>query len=232
MIKAVFFDWFNTLARYDPPREELYCEAFKEYGIDLSISEVNRGLKEGDREYFAKNPKSLVIGDNSDDRSNRFVIYAYAIGKRNGIDLSHETALNIIKKVLLKFKYKFVLFDDVLPVLKQLKNQGITTGIITNAENDIVSIIVKLDVKPYIDVIITSEEVKAEKPATKIFLAALERAGVKASEMIYVGDQYKSDILGANSVGINALLIDRYRSAPASLKCFKIETLRDIPAYF
>lgn len=33
MIKAVFFDWFHTLARFEPPREELHRRAYQEVGI-------------------------------------------------------------------------------------------------------------------------------------------------------------------------------------------------------
>lgn len=36
MIKAVFFDLYHTLVRYDPPREELEAEALKEFGIDIA----------------------------------------------------------------------------------------------------------------------------------------------------------------------------------------------------
>ena len=36
MIKAIFFDWFNTLAHYYPPREELESQALKELGFAVS----------------------------------------------------------------------------------------------------------------------------------------------------------------------------------------------------
>ena len=35
MIKAVFFDWFNTLARYEPPREQIHSEALREFGFEV-----------------------------------------------------------------------------------------------------------------------------------------------------------------------------------------------------
>ena len=33
MIKAVFFDLYHTLVRYEPPREELQSKALKDFGI-------------------------------------------------------------------------------------------------------------------------------------------------------------------------------------------------------
>ena len=35
MIKAVFFDFYNTLGRFDPPREELQAVACGEFGIQM-----------------------------------------------------------------------------------------------------------------------------------------------------------------------------------------------------
>ena len=33
MFKTVFFDLYNTLVRYEPPREQIQVEALKEFGI-------------------------------------------------------------------------------------------------------------------------------------------------------------------------------------------------------
>ena len=44
MIKAIFFDWFNTLADYYPPREELESQALKELGFDISPKSISYGL--------------------------------------------------------------------------------------------------------------------------------------------------------------------------------------------
>ena len=35
MIKAVFFDWMNTLAHPEPDRHEQYCQAAQELGVSL-----------------------------------------------------------------------------------------------------------------------------------------------------------------------------------------------------
>ncbi|MBI4297348.1 MAG: hypothetical protein HY676_02315 [Chloroflexi bacterium] len=36
MIKAVFFDWYNTLARFYPPREEQQVAACRQLGVETS----------------------------------------------------------------------------------------------------------------------------------------------------------------------------------------------------
>ena len=47
-----------------------------------------------------------------------------------------------------------------------------------------------------------------EKPDPRIFRIALERAGVAATEAVYVGDLYSIDVVGARAAGLSAILMD------------------------
>ena len=85
--------------------------------------------------------------------------------------------------------------------------------------------------EPYLDFVVTSGEVGAEKPKPPIFLAALQQAGVDASEAVYVGDQYGTDVVGARGVGINPILIDRYDITPEVSDCPRILSLTELPQY-
>ena len=60
MIKAVFFDWFNTLAHFAPPRHELYIQAFRQFGIELPTKPVICGILTADRYYFEENARFPV----------------------------------------------------------------------------------------------------------------------------------------------------------------------------
>ena len=44
MIKAVFFDLYNTLVTYDPPREETQARILKEFGIEASPESLRRPI--------------------------------------------------------------------------------------------------------------------------------------------------------------------------------------------
>jgi HAD superfamily hydrolase (TIGR01549 family) len=232
LIKAIFFDWFNTLACYNPPREELYRRAFQEIGINLSFPEIYKGLLAGDRYFFAESNKALVRGKNFDERAKEFMRYPEAIASEVGLNLSPEIHLQIIRRVLRDFTNTFILFEDVLPLMSLLKNKKFITGIITNADEKITALVETLGLKPSIDFIITSQKTGAEKPSPIIFLAALEQARVKNSEAIYIGDQYQSDILGARGVGMQAILIDRYEINPEIKDCPRIKGLDEVIQYF
>jgi len=83
----------------------------------------------------------------------------------------------------------------------------------------------------YLDFVATSGEVGVDKPEPPIFLAALERAGIDASEAVYVGDQYDTDVVGARGVGIKPILIDRYDLLPGVSDCPRIHSLTEVVKY-
>jgi FMN phosphatase YigB (HAD superfamily) len=56
---------------------------------------------------------------------------------------------------------------------------------------------------------VSSCVVGCEKPDRRIFEVALELAGVVPHEALHVGDQPRSDALGATRAGMHALLLDR-----------------------
>ena len=47
-IKAVFFDLYNTLARFDPPREEQQARACRELGLTLRPELLPRAYLQAD----------------------------------------------------------------------------------------------------------------------------------------------------------------------------------------
>ena len=60
------------------------------------------------------------------------------------------------------------------------------------------------------DLIVTSALVGYEKPDPRTYQAALEPLKIDPERAIHVGDQPKSDVVGALGVGMGAVLIDRY----------------------
>ena len=86
----------------------------------------------------------------------------------------------------------------------------------------------ELGLASYLDLIVTSREVGSNKSDPRIFLAALERAGVEASQALYMGDQYNPDIVGPREVGISAVLLDRFELLEESVDCPRIKTLAEV----
>ena len=232
MVKAIFFDWFNTLARFEPPREELHSQAFREFGIEAPLDKIMSGLLLADKDWFEENIKSKVEERSPEEQAELALRYEQTILDEVGVKAPKETLLKIAKSIRQLYEgVTFVLFDDVLSTLKTLKGQNFILGLLTNVAKEMNSICRGLGLEPYLDFIITSQEAGADKPQPLIFLAALEQAGVNASEAVHVGDQYKLDIVGARGVGITPILIDRYDLYPEVSDCPRIHNLTEVAQY-
>jgi putative hydrolase of the HAD superfamily len=97
-----------------------------------------------------------------------------------------------------------------MPALRLLRREGVKTAVISNADDDVTTVCVHFDFAPLMDLIVTSALVGYEKPDPRTYHAALEPLEVDPARAVHVGDQPKSDVVGALGVGMGAVLIDRY----------------------
>ncbi len=101
------------------------------------------------------------------------------------------------------------LFPDAPETLKSLKELGLHLGIITDSDNDYITAHLKaLGIYELFDSVTTCEDAGFYKPHERPFLLALERAGVKPDEALYVGDNPAKDCTGARNVGMLSVLLD------------------------
>jgi FMN phosphatase YigB (HAD superfamily) len=60
-----------------------------------------------------------------------------------------------------------------------------------------------------IDHVFTSESLRVYKPQKEFYKAILERIGWNAQDTLFVGDSLADDVIGPQSVGMKAILLDR-----------------------
>lgn len=234
MVRAIFFDWFNTLARYEPSREEVLSQAFREFDIQISPQKIAPGLLVADKDFFEANSVLPVRKRSPEEQAKIWARYMQTVLTEAGISvpMAADTLVKILRKAQeLSKALHFVLFEDVLPTLKALKERGLTLGLLTNVDQDMRPICQALGLEPYVDFVVTSGEVGVDKPHPQIFLTALKRAGVKAEEAIHVGDQYRLDVIGARGVGITPLLLDRFDLYPEVADCPRLRSLAELERY-
>jgi HAD superfamily hydrolase (TIGR01549 family) len=117
-----------------------------------------------------------------------------------------------------------------LALLQALKPQY-RIGIVTNnrtAEQE--EKLAFLGMTDLVDALITSEEVGVPKPDPQIFEAALQRLGAHPEEAVLVGDNWRADVLGALTVGIRPVWLNRLgvaRPLPHVAEITSFEPLAD-----
>jgi len=103
--------------------------------------------------------------------------------------------------------------DEVLEKLREEYKLAVVTNTSVSKEEDIRKALGKVRLAKYFDAIVTSVDVGREKPDERIFRVALKKLGVKPSEAVMVGNRIKTDVLGANKVGMKTIYFnwnDRY----------------------
>lgn len=227
MIKAVFFDLYHTLVRYEPPREELQARALKEFGIEVTPEVFRRPLFIADEFIYQEISRSPLRRRSKEEQMALYVQYQRIVLREAGIEATDALVMGLLSKMR-QFDMKLVPFEDVMPALTELKNRGIILGLISNIERDILPLLHKTGLQSLLDVVVTSQDAGVNKPHPEIFLKALRRARVKASETIYVGDQYQVDVVGAKKAGMKAILLDRSGYSTEISDCPKIKSLTEI----
>jgi putative hydrolase of the HAD superfamily len=120
----------------------------------------------------------------------------------------------------------FELYDDVVPVLAELRTMGLKLGLLSNTSRDLGAFVrhFALDV----DAWVSSGSHGKVKPSPLIFAAALELLGVAARDAVMVGDSVEDDVEGAEAAGMRAVLLDRAGLFPE--RANRIESLHELPA--
>jgi HAD superfamily hydrolase (TIGR01549 family) len=108
----------------------------------------------------------------------------------------------------------FEIYEDVLPVLDELRLQGISIGLVTNGARDLDEFIDHHGLRERVDAAVSSRTHGRVKPHESIFRAALAELGVEPEAAAMVGDSPEDDIEGARALGMHALLLDREELFP------------------
>jgi len=99
-------------------------------------------------------------------------------------------------------------FDDVLPGLAQL-GRHLPLGVITNGNADLEAI----GLQHHFQFILAAAHFGRAKPDPDIFLAACAAMQVAPQEAVYVGDDLRLDVEGAQQAGLRAVWMNRSGSS-------------------
>ncbi|MCX6001019.1 MAG: HAD-IA family hydrolase [Chloroflexi bacterium] len=229
MIKAVFFDFFNTLVYFDPPREKHYADTAAEFGVRITPEAIAAALPEADAWWRAENFRSTIKDREQSSKFDAYRGYGLRILRDADNTVSPDQALQILAGAF-SVGFKFKNYDDSLPALGALKGKKMQMGVISNIGEQIDSYLDKAGFTGYFAHKITSFEAGCDKPQPQIFQLALKRAGIAAAEALFVGDQYDLDVIGARSAGIKPILINR-DGAGGDYDCAVINHLSQVIDY-
>lgn len=225
MIKIVLFDAIDTLFQAYPDKTGMYQRVIYQItGNDFDRSRIktawNEIVTEAEEESYRniKNSKSARMAW---DGFNRKMLQKLDVKE----DLEKYSAELLFQAWSEPKNYR--LYNDVKETLILLKKQGIQAACLSNENEKLTNFFVHFGIDQFFKFIITSGEIGYEKPHPKIFEIAISKTGYKNEEVLFVGDSYISDYLGAKNAGIKVYLLDR-RNEYSHKTVPKIYRLTDI----
>lgn len=97
------------------------------------------------------------------------------------------------------------------PALDLLQRLGLPIVAVSNSDGTAERSLERAGLRDAFRAVVDSHFIGAEKPDAAIFRAALAEAGVPPERAVHVGDLYAVDVLGAQAVGLHAVLLDPHR---------------------
>ena len=200
--RAVFFDAGNTLLQIN---YEAIVAELRFHDLQRTAEEVARA------EYRARvrlDPH-LAATASTESKSVGGYYFRYLL---EGLGVQDEETGRALAEWRRSYNRPVGLWNRADPeaeaVLRQLRAQGLGTGVISNSNGSVRGALEELGLASHLDFVLDSTVVGVEKPDPRIFKLGLDAARVEPHEAAYIGDLYSVDVLGARAVGLRAILLD------------------------
>lgn len=211
-LRTLLIDAGGTLIRENPSRAEIYAQAARAHGRPISAAAM------GERMRAALEALPAELGDAfrySDPWFEAFIERIF----RGDLGLAPDLVPGIARELFERFSdpRTFVPYPGARQVLDNLAARGLRVAVVSNWSGRLAGLLSVLGLAGPLAAVVTSAEMRSEKPAPEIFERALELTGSRPSETLHAGDHPLNDVEGARRVGIAAVLVDhhgRHAGAP------------------
>jgi len=212
-LKAVFFDADDTLFRIKGGVGKAYADIFGKYGVLAAPCEVERVIIEvytADSNFFGLEERYLSNHQQDYEWWKKFCLKVVShFGKPRNF------------KALYEELYSFFacgssreLNHAVTDLVTHYREMGFRTGVLTNNDKRIHSLVEDLDIHHHFDYILCASDIGYRKPSPHSFEGARKKVGFQPEQMLYIGDSLHDDVFGARQAGWNAVWYNPHEKEP------------------
>jgi HAD superfamily hydrolase (TIGR01549 family) len=196
VLDAVFFDWGNTLSRFEWDDELLAA------GHRAALAALGRADEAGEfTARFRDETLPVVLAPGAAERLE----YADELRKLLG-PVSDDELARYLDAEHAVWRPARSLPPGAPEMLDALRAQGLALGIVANTWPDPPRLLRReleeFGIADRFDAVVLSGEIGIRKPDPAIFEAALAALGVDAAAALHVGDRLVDDIRGAGDAGL------------------------------
>lgn len=216
--KWIGFDLDDTLHEFRMASEHASSSVLKAI-VDENPAITTADLASTYSEILrSKTASAFTDGRTSEDyRQERFANLLQA----HSLELNKERVGHLLKIYRDSLRTALRLKAGAAQLLQRLKALGRKIIVVTEGPQDAQEwTIAELGLQQYVDILITTNEVGKSK-VDGLFSIVLEKYGIAASDILYVGDNKQRDVIPAKAVGIMSVLYNEKsncRFDPQSLR--------------
>ena len=215
MIRAAIFDMGNTLLRFERPGTGTWREV-EERGIHALyryLLEEGHPIQAQEDVFVEAMFARLAMGweQSTGGHINLRAAEWIAAGVADdGLMLDEQALIAAVHAYARPMQHGITVVPGAKAALAELRRRGVRIGLISNtiwpAELHLADL-EQLGLREYLEYTIFSGDAGIWKPTPQIFERALTGLGVAPHEAIFIGDNPREDILGAQAIGMRAILV-------------------------
>ncbi len=228
-ITTIVFDLDDTLRFNDPHAHSFFCDYAESLGQPLNL-EQRRASQRWEHSYWATSD-DLVADLKAFGEGGETFWLNYNQRHLQALDFNSEKAKQLAPQVHehMRTNYKPAsrVHPETLQALQTLHNAGYRVGLLTNRPKPAHAEMHAIGLDTYLDFFLTASQLGASKPHKEIFENLLKFLNLSAGKMIYIGDNYYADVIGARNAGIEPILLN-WNGLYSDLDCMEIESVSDL----
>ena len=210
-IRTIFFDVGYTLLRPSPSSAEVCQRVCQQLDLHIHLDALEQRMYEAE-DYFLRQVQSNKPTWASEESIYAFWLTYYMNLLRPFVEEHEERRLYQLSHAIIEEfaqHTSWETYPDVVPTLDVLTEHGYTLGAISDWGITLGPILRNLGLVKYFTTLLVSATARQAKPASALYELALERTNSIADYTLHIGDSYILDVLGARTVGITPVLLDR-----------------------
>jgi len=226
-VTKLFFDLDHTLWDYETNARATLVEMYRTFKLDRFFSDEAhffQTFKQQNEQLWHRYNVGEI--DKLEIRNHRFGYIMNAV-KNTDLNLAQELS----NQFIIECPRKKALMPNAREVLDKLV-KDFELGIITNGFDDTQNIKLKYsEIDHFFKWVVTSESSGHRKPAKEIFDFTLDYCRGALGDMVIIGDNLQTDILGADNTGWKSVWYNPQKEsiAPSQLQ---VHDLIELPALF
>jgi len=228
--KAIFLDWDDTIGDFAGAAYRSLQHMYAEHGLDACYDSFDQFF-----EIYEEHNLDLWRRYGLDQVTKQYLEYdrmffpLMMAPRPLSSDVAIPLAVEMGKEHLGNTTRFFSLLPDAAEVIRTLATRYPLT-IVSNGFIEVQYKKISLSgLGDCFTHVVLSEEVGAQKPNPVIYEKALSLNGLKAEDVVMIGDSWTSDIQGAINAGIDQIWVTNGRAVgPDQPATFIVEQLKDV----